>query len=738
MKLKSNEDLKSNEKDVEGEEPRGNNSSSESDYDDVEDFAEDDDSLTESDMEGSVFSEDENISQSSDNDDSADDAGSGSDHDHQVHTDADDFSQELGDDGLNQPDRSGSDDDHQVEESDSSEDEVAPRNTIGDVPFEWYRDEEHIGYDIRGKKIKKKERQDKLDSFLASADDKKNWRKIYDEYNDEEVELTKHETKLIRRLLKGQAPHADFDPHAPYVDWFNWEDSMHPLSNAPEPKRRFIPSKWESKKVVAYVRAIRKGLIKFDKPKEEPRFYNLWADDSSSTDKKNDRGLAYIPAPKSKLPGHEESYNPSLEYIPSQEEIDSYQLMFEEDRPKFIPKRFTSLRSVSAYDKAVNETFERCLDLYLCPRARKKRINIDPESLKPKLPSCKDLKPYPTTCYLQYRGHEGAVMSISTESSGQWIASGSSDGTVRIWEVETGRCIRTWEIGEAVRHVTWNPLPDLPILAVSAGQDVFVLNTGLGNEEEQQRIKELLHVEAPTAKDDSGNAPVVRWARVEKHEGVILKHFKTVTSVEWHRKGDYFSAVMPSAESRAILIHQLSKKHTQRLPFKLHGIAVSSTFHPTASIFFVATKKTVRAFNLQKQKLVKKLETGLREISSIAVHPGGDNVIVGSREGKLCWFDMDLSSRPYRVLNYHPKDITNVAFHRSYPLFASCSEDCTACVYHGMVYSDLNQNPQIVAVQILRGHSSVNGRGVMDLKFHPRQPWLFTAGADSVIRLYCH
>lgn len=30
----------------------------------------------------------------------------------------------------------------------------------------------------------------------------------------------------------------------------------------------------------------------------------------------------------------------------------------------------------------------------------------------------------------------------------------------------------------------------------------------------------------------------------------------------------------------------------------------------------------------------------------------GDNVIVGSREGKLCWFDMDLSSQPYRTLKY--------------------------------------------------------------------------------------
>lgn len=39
-------------------------------------------------------------------------------------------------------------------------------------------------------------------------------RKIYDEYNDEEVELTKEEVKVIKRLLKGKAPHTDFDPYA--------------------------------------------------------------------------------------------------------------------------------------------------------------------------------------------------------------------------------------------------------------------------------------------------------------------------------------------------------------------------------------------------------------------------------------------------------------------------------------------------------------------------------------------
>ncbi|KAF3330975.1 ribosome biogenesis protein BOP1 isoform X1 [Carex littledalei] len=637
---------------------------------------------------------------------------------------------EWSDDGV-------SSENEKVEESDSSEDEVAPRNTVGDIPLvEWHKDEEHIGYDIKGKKLKKQPRKDKLASFLEGADDPKNWRKIYDEYNDEEVELTRDDIRLIQRLISGRTPHAEVNPYEDYVDWFEYEDKGHPLSNAPEPKRRFVPSKWEAKKVAALVRKIRAGLIKApDEPKEEEaNYYLLWGDDTNSAE--NKKRINYIPAPKLKLPGHEESYNPSVEYIPTEEEINSYQLMYEEDRPKFIPRRYLSLRSVPAYDKSVKEMFDRCLDQYLCPRTRKKRINIDPESLKPKLPSRKDLRPYPTTCYLEYLGHAGPVNCISVDPSGQWLASGSTDGTTRMWEIETGRCLKVWEIGEAARQISWNPVADRPILAVVLEYDVLLLNSGMGDIDIQTKTKELLHVSEPGATEDAA----VSWMQHEKHDGIRIKHFKAVSSIEWHSKGDYFTTVVPTfkRDSRAVLVHQLSKKNSDKPFRKLPGIPVTAVFHPSKKIFFVATKRFVQVYDLSKGQRIKKLETGVREISSISVHPGGDNLIVGSKEGKMCWFDLDLSTRPYKTLKAHSKDITRVTFHRTYPLFASASDDCTAYVFHSTVYSDLNQNPLIVPLEILRGHKAEHGRGVLDCKYHPRQPWLFTAGADSTIKLYCH
>ncbi|KAK1318531.1 hypothetical protein QJS10_CPB04g01263 [Acorus calamus] len=104
---------------------------------------------------------------------------------------------------------------------------------------------------------------------------------------------------------------------------------------------------------------------------------------------------------------------------------------------------------------------------------------MDPESLKPKPPRWKDLKPYPIICYLDYKGHTGSMVSISVSMTGQWIASGSKDGTVQIWEDETGRCLRVWEVDEAVKHVSWNPEPDLPILAVCV---VFPKLNGIAKE----------------------------------------------------------------------------------------------------------------------------------------------------------------------------------------------------------------------------------------------------------------
>eukprot|EP00882_Tetradesmus_deserticola_P034044 GHRQ01038944.1.p1 GENE.GHRQ01038944.1~~GHRQ01038944.1.p1 ORF type:complete len:116 (+),score=45.11 GHRQ01038944.1:43-348(+) len=74
-------------------------------------------------------------------------------------------------------------------------------------------------------------------------------------------------------------------------------------------------------RIVKLVRAIRKGWIKTGKAKraqqQQPQVYLLWGDDDQADTDKTGSRLTYIPPAKPKLPGHEESYNPPKEYVPT-------------------------------------------------------------------------------------------------------------------------------------------------------------------------------------------------------------------------------------------------------------------------------------------------------------------------------------------------------------------------------------------------------------------------------------
>ena len=57
-------------------------------------------------------------------------------------------------------------------------------------------------------------------------------------------------------------------------------------------------------------------------------------------------------------------------------------------------------------------------------------------------------------------------------------------------------------------------------------------------------------------------------------------------------------------------------------------------------------------------------------------------------------------------------------------------------IFHATVYNDLMQNALIVPLKILQGHQVKEDLGVLDIKFHPKQPWIFSAGADHKILLW--
>ncbi|GAB1862748.1 Ribosome biogenesis protein BOP1 homolog [Camponotus japonicus] len=657
--------------------------------------------------------------------------------------------QEHKDDICNKTQAKNMPDDEDEYEYDSS-DEEDTYNTVGNVPMKWYNDYNHLGYDWDGKKIPKPEKGDELDNFLKRMEDPDFWRTIKDPQTGQNIILSEADIDLIVRIQKQKIPDVQFDEYAPWVDWFTSEVMKTPLRKFPEHKRSFLPSKIEAKKVSKLVHALKMGWMKStaemqkDREKnQEPQFYMLWQSDDQAEEMR--RIHKHIPAPKRHLPGHAESYNPPSEYLFDNKELKEWNKLKTtpwKRKLHFIPQKYNSLREVPAYSRYIKERFQRCLDLYLCPRALKMRLTIEPEALVPQLPSPRDLQPFPTTMFMVFKGHTDMVRSITAEPGGQFIASGGDDMLLKIWEVSTGRCLKTVPCGGVIRSVAWCPNQTISLIAVAADKKVLLINPGVGDDLISSKTDQLLEIIPQSEKIVSDRVrSAVQWDQVEREHWsigirIILNNFKIVKQITWHGKGDYFATVMPDGQNRSVLINQLSKRRSQ-LPFsKSKGLIQCVLFHPIRPYLFVATQRNVRVYDLVKQEMIKKLLSNSQWISTMAIHPGGDNVLVATYDRKMLWFDLDLSTKPYQTLRLHGAGVRAVAFHKQYPLFASGGDDRGLIVSHGMVYNDLLQNPLIVPLKRLCHHESYNDFGILDIMFHPIEPWVFSAGADSTIRMY--
>jgi ribosome biogenesis protein ERB1 len=642
-------------------------------------------------------------------------------------------------------------------------DVLMPTNTIGDIPLSYYDEYPHIGYDINGRRITRPAKGGALDSLLDSIDIPEGWTGLTDPNTGKPLQLTGDELETLKKLTRNETPGDGYDPYPDMVEYFTGKgmEMTMPLNGAPEPKRRFVPSMHEHKRVMKMVKAIKEGRIKpYREPTAEEReqedleaeyaSYDIWSNEQPRPDHPMN-----IPAPKLPPPGYEESYHPPPEYLPDKQEREAWEQQDEEDRERdFLPNDHSALRRVPGYAKSVKEKFERCLDLYLAPRVRRSKLNIDPESLLPKLPDPNELRPFPTTCAAQYKGHSGFVRSVAIDPTGNYVASGGDDGTVRIWDITTGK--QYWRVklssSEAVTVVSWRPGHDACILAACCSENVhFIIPQGdVCNTEVDTQSREILDAgfgyaatnpsKTAAGKDKPSTATWLRPPASLQDKGVLLT--LTLRSIPktlaWHRRGDYFSTVSPSSTSTSttVAVHVLSKHQTQHPFARPKGLAQTVCFHPSKPLFFLATRQRVRVYDLQQQRLEKELLPGARWISAISLHPLGSNLLVSSFDRRLLWHDLEMTNTPHKTLRYHSKAIRSVKFHPTLPLFADASDDGTLQIFHGKVVADDLEPATIVPLKVLRGHKVSKDIGVLDLDWHPKKAWCVSAGADGMVRLW--
>eukprot|EP01064_Diplonema_japonicum_P038509 TRINITY_DN9363_c0_g1_i2.p1 TRINITY_DN9363_c0_g1~~TRINITY_DN9363_c0_g1_i2.p1 ORF type:complete len:727 (+),score=149.80 TRINITY_DN9363_c0_g1_i2:54-2234(+) len=662
----------------------------------------------------------------------------------------------------------------------SSDDEVGQLTRTGDVPLAWYKDEDHAGYDVEGKKIVK-ETKDALSKLISKFDDPTEMMTVYENLTGKGHKLTAEDVQILLNLQKNQYPDPSYNPYPEGLNFVQWDQN--PFDKGCPPKSRFQPSKHEMKTIAKLVRRLRRLERNPPPPKPDPQeTFLLWNDDDQDeeelTKTARRRRKFHVGPPKAQLPSTLESYNPPLEYLKTADEIAAIKEEQQIDQPDFISTKFDSLRQVPWYRNTLRERYQRCLDLFMFTRKTQQKINVKPESLLPDLPKPEELRPYPQKLGFTYRGHTGPVRQLSVSHNGEWLATGCDDHFARVYEVCTGRLVAKWNLKAPVSCVAWNPNPNLNILAISADKLVVfaVPKSCAVDSVNEQSVESLLkgnkettavdamqivstmtgdgdsdaevdhNLDDEIAEEDAPERDIVEWSDAplsEQKQGIIIKavhHFK-IKNFAWHHKGDYLGTICPKdKKSRQVVLLQISVRSSIS-PFKRFKENVQSlSFHPTQPYLLIATRRTVRMYNLVQSQLIKKFKGTVDSVSSVDVHAGGDNILVGSHDGPVMWYDVDLSDKPYKKLTSHKKAAVHTAkYHPTpsvYPLFASAGDNGQIHVFHGQVYDDYTKNPFLVPLKIIKAHKVSGNVGILNIAFHPTLPWLFSAAADGNVKCW--
>ncbi|KAL0230401.1 hypothetical protein PCE1_003961 [Barthelona sp. PCE] len=603
-------------------------------------------------------------------------------------------------------------------ESDSDDD--APTNTVGAVPTEWYQDYEHIGYDISGKPIQRPPQRDDIQKFLDIQSGKA-FRLVRDEVEQKDVELSRDDIDFLKRAQKGQYPKG-FKESEYNFDLLG-DKMVTSLSRAPLSKRSFEKGRSEYHETKRIMKAMKDGRFFLPEPTRPPQYDEILIWDDT---KPNPRTRKILPAPKPPLPDTHESYNPPDEYLPTPEELEKWKYLDPDKRPlNFIPRRYTSLLDVPMYLPFIEERYQRCLDLYLCTRVKRRVLPNLVEELMPDLPKPSQLRPFPLRLAHPIAKHEALVRTVSFHSSGKYVATADNEGTFMVSCVRSGRQLFVTSFDEAIAHIEWNPLGDLFMIGVAHGKTVSLIKPTVGYSS--------LETNPELFKGAKLNST---WSIDDEDDIVVeITHRAPVKQIRWHYKGDYLAVLLHKVNKNPVVFHHLSSGRSQNPFDKIPGMLEAIAFHPSRPEFFVANRQHVYHFDLEQQRVIRKLKTGCTWISDINVHPSGAQLLVSTFDKQVQWFEIDIQVLPYKSLRQHKKPVRGAQFHPQYPLFSSCDDSGIIQVFHGKVFNDGIKNSLIVPVKVLK---TPENSPCTCLSWHPIQPWVAVGAADGCCYLFTH
>ncbi len=237
------------------------------------------------------------------------------------------------------------------------------------------------------------------------------------------------------------------------------------------------------------------------------------------------------------------------------------------------------------------------------------------------------------------KGHIGNVNSVSFSSNGKMLALASGDATIKLWNIETGQEIKTLKGHSAfVWSVSFSP--NGKILASGSWDNTIKL----WNTESRQEIKTL----------KGHNASV--WSVSFSPSGKILASgSKDKTIKLWN--------IETGQEIRTL------KGHTDNVR--------SVSFSPNGKILASGSKdNTIKLWNIETGQEIRTLEGHNDDVWSVSFSPNGKMLTSGSWDNTIKLWNIE-TGQEIRTLEGHNDCVNSVSFSPHGKILASASSDGT-------------------------------------------------------------
>lgn len=286
-------------------------------------------------------------------------------------------------------------------------------------------------------------------------------------------------------------------------------------------------------------------------------------------------------------------------------------------------------------------------------------------------------------------GHSGPVTAVAFSAKGRWLASGSADSTVKIWEVSSGRELRTFAgHGREVSSVAFSPDASLVASASALEGAMRVWGTVSG-----QQV----------------------WS-LETHQSSVLS-----SKVSFSATGKWIAY---STDNATYLADAASGRVTRTFTDE-----INAAFSPDGVLLATASGGSVRIREVESGAEVFTFQSGIDAINDLEFRSeGGVLAVAGgirapSREvtaGRIVLWDL-VHRTVTATLIGHTKLVTAVTFSPAGDLVASAAWDGT------IRYWDPSTGAETLKIDNPGGQ-------VADLTCGPR--WLATANQDRTITLW--